>query len=79
MGIRHFAFVADNDVFTIFKIDDSIPGNAPVVAGLQSKPIVIEINNEMIDVGWKFIDGEFYMPASMLSASVEPDYEVDDD
>lgn len=79
MGIRNFAFIAENDVFTVFRIDDSMPGNAAVVAGLQSKPIVIEVNNEMIDVGWKFIDGEFYMPASFMTASEAPDYEVDDD
>ena len=79
MGIRQFAFIADNDVFTVFRIDESIPGNQPVIAGLQSKPVVVEIDNDMIDVGWKFIDGEFYMPASQMTASQEPDYEVDDD
>jgi hypothetical protein len=79
MGIRQFAFIADNDVFTIFKIDDSIPGNQPVIAGLGSKPLIVEIDNETIDVGWKFIDGEFYMPASQMMASQAPDYEVDDD
>jgi hypothetical protein len=79
MGIRTFAFVAGDDVFTIFKIDDSDLGNAAVAAGMSSNPIIIETDNQMIDVGWKFINGEFYMPASLLASTAEPDYEVDDD
>jgi hypothetical protein len=79
MGIRRFAFVAGTDVFTVFSVDDNDQVNAAIVAGLSSNPKVIEANNQMIDVGWKFIDGEFYMPASLLTATQEPDYELDDD
>lgn len=75
MGIKKFAFVVDEDVFTVFAIDDSMEGAEALVAGLRSKPIIIETDLPDVNIGWKYIDGEFWAPAKTVEG---PGYELDD-
>lgn len=75
MGIRKFAFVAGHDVFTVFRIDDNIEGSEAMIAGLKSEPVIVEVDDDNINIGWKYADGEFWAPAQKQSG---PDYELDD-
>jgi hypothetical protein len=77
MGMHYFAFIVGEDVFTLSSFDDSFPGNAPIIAGMNSDPIVIPTNNSDIHLGWKYINGEFVPPQH--HHIVAPDYEVDDE
>jgi hypothetical protein len=67
MAIKKFAFVADNDVFTVWTFDtegqEDINKVERIIAGLQSDPKIIEILDTTINVGlnWTF-DGTNFIP-----------------
>jgi hypothetical protein len=75
MGIKNFAFVVGEDVFTVFSLDENMEGAEPMIAGLRSKPVIIETETKGISIGWKYIDGEFWAPAAPQEG---PGYELDD-
>lgn len=75
MGIKNFAFIVDEDVFTVFSIDENMEGADALVAGLRSKPVIIETDVPNVNIGWKYIDGEFWAPAKSEEG---PGYEIDD-
>jgi hypothetical protein len=63
---RVFAFVTDNEVFHKWYVEEDYEdeGLAPLIYGLQSNPIVVDItdkNHEEIQYGWSF-DGESFYP-----------------
>ena len=63
---RVFAFVTDNEVFHKWYVEEDYEdaGLAPLIYGLQSNPIVVDItdkNHEEIQYGWLF-DGESFYP-----------------
>lgn len=75
MGIKKFAFVVGEDVFTVFAVNDGMEGADALIAGLRSEPIIIETDVDDVNIGWKYIDGEFWAPAKTLDG---PGYELDD-
>jgi hypothetical protein len=70
-----FAFISDGDIFHHM----TIPNNEDlqgVIAGLRSKPMIVEIPEDMSDKitpGLKYIDGQFID----TWAQPEDDYEVE--
>ena len=79
---RTFAFITGEDIFHVFKIEDS-EATAGLIAGMLSEPIIIEVSgNEHVyeESGWKFIDGRFIKkevyenPPTVID---EDDYEVE--
>lgn len=78
-NIRNFAFIAGNDVFTMFSVeDDGQPLNNMLIAGFNSRPVVVEAPNG-VRSGHKYIDGVFYAPINSGSQVSGPGYEVEDD
>jgi hypothetical protein len=63
---RVFAFITDNEVFHKWYVEEDYEDTAlaPLIYGLQSNPIVVDItdkNHEDIQYGWLF-DGESFYP-----------------
>ena len=66
---RVFAFITDNEVFHKWYVEEDYEdsGLAPLIYGLQSNPIVVDItdiNHEEVEYGWKF-DGESFYPETL--------------
>lgn len=60
--IRRFAWVAEGDVFMMFTFDDESDQGQRWLAGLNSAPIVVEVDPESgVGVGWVY-DGENFNP-----------------
>lgn len=77
MGIKRFAFLSDQDVFTVFALDEDVIQHQPIIAGLRSKPTIVEVDDgdiRQIGLGWKYFENEFYAPAA---SAIEDDYEVE--
>ena len=79
---KTFVFVADQDIFHTFKVEEN-EYSGQLIAGLQSNPIIIDVTgNEQYsnEPGWRYIDGKFirfesvYTPPEGYS---EEDYEVE--
>jgi hypothetical protein len=66
---RVFALITDNEVFHKWYVEEDYEdeGLAPLIYGLQSSPIVVDItdrNHEEIQYGWKF-DGISFYPETL--------------
>lgn len=62
--IRRFAWVAEGDVFFMFTFDDQTEQGQRWAAGLNSAPIVFEVDPEsLVGVGWTH-NGENFVPPS---------------
>lgn len=80
MDTVRFAFISDGDVFHYL----NLPNNedlAGVIAGLRSRPIVVEVPEQFSDgyIGsnWKYINDEFvYVEKKPINTSPN-DYEVE--
>jgi len=79
---KTFAFITGEDIFHVFKIDDT-EATAGLVAGMRSEPIIVEISGNdhfYEESGWKFVDGKFVKkeiydnPPAIVD---EDDYEVE--
>lgn len=79
---RTFVFVADQDIFHSFRIEENEYA-AQLIAGLQSGPLILDVTgNEQYSnqPGWKYIDGEFVRFESVYTPPEgfnEEDYEVE--
>ncbi len=72
-----FAFIVDEDVFHFMTIPDQ-PQFAGVIAGLQSKPLLLDVTDrpELLTGGyWKYIDGEIVKHE--FDTPEDEDYEVE--
>ncbi len=77
---KTFVFVADEDVFHTFRIEENSYSEA-LIAGMRSNPIVVEVTGQehySAEPGWKYSNGAFYR-ADHYSYSVQEqdDYEVE--
>lgn len=75
---RAFAFITDDEVFHLLTIQD-VPELSKVIAGLQSRPLLIEITDrpEILQGGyWKYINGEF-VKQNIQETEDPDDYEVE--
>lgn len=61
--IRRFAWIAEGDVFMMFTFDDETERGQRWAAGLNSEPIVVEVDAEsQVKFGWTYSNGEFSPP-----------------
>ncbi len=70
MSLKKFAFITENDVFTVWSIDPELAANIDtatrIVAGLQSNPTVVDITDLTdldIGLGWTYDGVNFVAPA----------------
>jgi hypothetical protein len=77
---KTFVFVADEDVFHTFRIEDAQYAE-PLIAGMRSNPIVVEVTGQehySTELGWKYSNGSFYRADQPVPVIIdEDDYEVD--
>lgn len=69
MSLKKFAFVAGDDVFTVWSIDPETSSDTEIatriVAGLQSNPKVVditELTDLNIGLGWTYNGTDFIPP-----------------
>lgn len=67
---RVFALITDGEIFHKWYVEENYDddGLAPLIYGLQSNPIVVDItdiNHEEVEYGWKF-DGESFYPETSV-------------
>lgn len=80
MDTLKFAFISDGDVFHYLTLPNT-EDLAGVIAGLRSKPIVVEVPEQFVEgyIGpnWKYINEEFvYIEPEPINIEPE-DYEVE--
>lgn len=63
--IRRFAWIAEGDVFMMFTFDDESDQGQRWLAGLNSAPIVVEVDaDSTVGIGWTYADNEFNPPSN---------------
>ena len=68
MALRRFAWIAEGDVFMMFSFDDQNPRGERWAAGLNSNPIVVEVEeNSDVRIGWTYVQNEFVAPVEPIS------------